>query len=207
MNLKSPVVVKLGGSLLTLPDLAERLHAVVKLLSPQKILIVVGGGAAVDVIRQLDDDYGFTAKQAHWDAIAAMTINARILAHVSGCLPVVSNRIDADTAWEQFNAVLLDTAAFLREEQAQHARSLPETWSVTSDSIAGFVALHWPAQQVVFCKSCDLISPHIDRLCQKGLLDEWFPNLLTPLQQSGVQLQWINLRAATPQLRPIYPID
>ncbi len=203
MKQMSPVIVKLGGSLLTLPDLCERLDAVVNLLSPRHVLFIVGGGAAADVIRRLDDVCGLTATQAHWDAIAAMTLNAAILSRVSTCLPVVSNRIDADTAWRQLNAVLLDTSAFLREEMRLHSRALPESWSVTSDSIAAFVAIHWPAKQVVFCKACDLMSPHIERLCQDGLLDEWLLNLHTPLQVAGVQLQWLNLRASIPRLQPI----
>ena len=201
MFLKTPVVVKLGGSLLTLPDLAERLHAVVKLLHLHKVLIIVGGGEAADEIRRLDERCGLTATQAHWHAIAAMTFNAEIVSRVCGCLPVVSNRIDAEVAWQHHEAVLLDANAFLRTEQATHFRSLPESWSVTSDSIAAFVALHWPSQQVVFCKSCDLISPDISQICQAGLLDAWFPNLLTSLQQSDVQLRWLNLRAAIPQMQ------
>jgi len=207
MNLKSPVVVKLGGSLLMLPDLAERLHAVVKLLHPQKVLIVVGGGAAADEIRRLDDVACPTAAQTHWNAIAAMTYNAGILSRVGGCPPVVSSRLEAATSWQQHDAILLNTTTFLREEQTQHSRSLPESWSVTSDSISAFVALHWPAKHVVFCKSCDLTSPHIERLCQDGLLDEWLPNLFTPLQRSGVQLQWLNLRAAMPQLQIFDVLD
>ena len=202
MNLKSPVVVKLGGSLLALPDLAERLEVVVSLLRPHRVLIVVGGGAAADEIRRLDDGACLTATQAHWSAIAAMTFNAATLARVCGCLPVVSNRINADTAWQTKNAVLLDPTAFLRDEEAQHSRSLPESWSVTSDSIAAFVAIHWPAKQVVFCKSCDLTGPHIEGLCQDGLLDKWLPNLFTQLQESGVRLQWLNLRDAMPRLQP-----
>ncbi len=203
MFLKTPVVVKLGGSLLVLPDLAERLHAVVKLLHLHQVLIIVGGGTAADEIRRLDERCGLSATQAHWDAIAAMTFNAKIVSRVCGCLPVVSNRFDAETAWQHHEAVLLDASAFLYAEQAQHSRSLPESWSVTSDSIAAFVAMHWPSQQVVFCKSCDLISPDIDQICQDGLLDAWFPNLLTSLQQSDVQLRWLNLRAAIPQMLPI----
>lgn len=203
MNLNSPVIVKLGGSLLTMPDLAERLDAVVTLLLPRRVLIIVGGGAAADEIRRLDGVACLTATQAHWNAIASMTFNAGMLSRVSGCLPVVSNRINADTAWQKRSAVLLDTTAFLRAELVQHSRSLPESWSVTSDSIAAFVALHWPAKQVVFCKSCDLTRPHLEELCQDGLLDEWLPNLFTPLQQSGVQLQWLNLRASMPRLQSI----
>lgn len=200
MNLKSPVVLKLGGSLLTLPDLMERLHAVVRLLHPQKVLIVVGGGPAADEIRRLDNLACLTTTQAHWNAIAAMTFNARVLSRVSKCLPVVSNRMHAATAWQEHNAVLLDASAFLRMEQSQCARFLPASWSVTSDSIAAFLALYWPATQVVFCKSCDLMSPQIEQLCLGGLLDQWLPNLCTSLEQSGVQLQWLNLRAEIPKL-------
>ncbi|MBC7968103.1 MAG: hypothetical protein H7Z17_19505 [Fuerstia sp.] len=205
MNPNPSAVVKLGGSLLTLPDLAERLREVVRLLHPLKVLIVVGGGAAADEIRRLDGICRLTATQAHWDAIAAMTHNADVLSRVCGCLPVVANRIDAAAAWKQHDAVLLNTTTFLREEQTLHSRSLPESWSVTSDSIAAFVALHWPAGQLVFCKSCDLMSPNIEQLCQEDLLDAWFPNLASPLHRSGMQLQWLNLRAATPQLQPIRP--
>jgi len=201
MFLKTPVVVKLGGSLLTLPDLAERLHAVLKLLHPHKALIIVGGGAAADEIRQLDQRRGLTATQAHWDAISAMTLNAEIVSRVCGRLPVVSNRFDAETAWQHHKGVLLNAAAFLRTEHAKYSRSLPESWSVTSDSIAAFVALHWPSQEIVFCKSCNLISSDINQICQESLLDAWFPNLLTPLQQSGVKLRWLNLRAAIPQMQ------
>ena len=203
MFLKTPVVVKLGGSLLTLPDLAERLRAIVRLLHPHEALIIVGGGEAADEIRRQDERCGLSATQAHWHAIAAMTFNAEIVSRICGCLPVVSNRIDAEIAWQHHEAVLLDANAFLRTEQATHFRSLPESWSVTSDSIAAFVAIHWPAKQVVFCKACDLMSPHIERLCQDGLLDEWLLNLHTPLQVAGVQLQWLNLRASIPRLQPI----
>ena len=203
MFLKTPVVVKLGGSLLTLPDLAERLRAIVRLLHPHEALIIVGGGEAADEIRRQDERCGLSATQAHWHAIAAMTFNAEIVSRICGCLPVVSNRIDAEIAWQHHEAVLLDANAFLRTEQTTHFRSLPESWSVTSDSIAAFVAIHWPAKQVVFCKACDLMSPHIERLCQDGLLDEWLLNLHTPLQVAGVQLQWLNLRASIPRLQPI----
>ena len=48
MILSSPVVAKIGGSLLALSgDLAQRIHAVLRLLRGSKVLIiVVGGGVA-----------------------------------------------------------------------------------------------------------------------------------------------------------------
>lgn len=50
----APVVLKLGGSLLTIPDVMDRLEAVISRLRPSPVLIVPGGGAAADVIRDLD---------------------------------------------------------------------------------------------------------------------------------------------------------
>jgi len=195
MYLHSPVVIKLGGSLLTLSDLAARLKMVVKPFSSQKSLIVTGGGMAADEIRQLDCRFGLSSQQAHWDAIAAMTYNSEMLSRTCGNLPVVSNRIAAETAWKYCDAVLLDTSRFLREERTQQSRSLPESWSVTSDSIAAFIALHWPARKLVFCKSRDLKSNAISS-SQTDDFDAWFPNLLYPLQQSETELIWLNLRAS-----------
>lgn len=205
MNPKSPAVIKLGGSLLTLPNLKSQLQEVVNSLSPQKALIVAGGGVAADEIRRLDERFGLTPKQAHWAAVAAMTFNSQILSRICGSMPIVAGRIDAQTAWNQYDAVLLDVSRFLRDEQFSqlHSRSLPESWSVTSDSIAAFVALHWPASQIVFCKSCDFSLQKIGAPHQDHLLDDWFPNLLSPLQQSHVKLSWLNLRAANPQPQPL----
>ncbi len=205
MNLNAPTVIKLGGSLLTLPNLKERLQMVVNSLSPQKALIVAGGGAAADEVRRMDQRFGLSAEQAHWAAVAAMTFNSQTLSRVCGRLPVVASRIDAQTAWNQHDAVLLDVNRFLRDEQNSHLHcpSLPESWSVTSDSIAAFVALRWPAGQLMFCKSCDFTLPNVGVQNKEHLLDDWFPNLLSPLQQSKVKLSWLNLRAANPQPQPL----
>lgn len=171
------------------------------MLSPEKLLIVVGGGVAADEVRRLDVMCGLPAAQAHWAAIAAMTLNAGVISRLCGELPIVSGRIDAEKAWGTADAVLLDSTEFLRAEQAGHGRALPNDWSVTSDSIAAFVALHWPARQLVFCKSCDQ-EPHPQQLKS---LDDWFPNLLELLRHAGVELGWLNLRGAIRRPEPFVP--
>lgn len=191
----SLVVVKLGGSLLVLPDLADRLHSVVKHLRGQKVLMVVGGGAAADEIRRLNDSYGLSPARVHWDAIAAMSFNTAMVSRVLGCLPVVSNQFEAQTAWKNQEVVLVEPTLFLRKLPTTIAQHLPESWSVTSDSIAAFIALHWPSLQLLFCKSCNLLSDSIEEVCDAGLLDAWFPKLQPALHEAEVQISWLNLQA------------
>ena len=75
------ILVKLGGSLLDLPDLGPRLAAFLNAQPPGPPLLVVGGGAGADRIRELDRAGRFyRADQAHWLAIRAMTSNDRRVA-------------------------------------------------------------------------------------------------------------------------------
>lgn len=202
----TPVVVKLGGSLIALPDLAQRLQAFIHRLSPQRILIVVGGGAAADEIRRLDALCGLTASRSHWAAIAAMSLNARVISRVCGPLRVVADRQEADAAWVKDTAVLLDSNAFLAAEPAGMVPPMPEDWSVTSDSIAGFITLNWPASELVFCKACNLLPGSsalfrtstcagdlAEKIPPKDGLDDWFSNLVGPLQRASIRLSWVNL--------------
>lgn len=165
--------------------------------------MIAGGGKAADEIRELDARHRVSAHRSHWDAVAAMTFNSEMLSRTHGNLPIIANRKDAETAWANHEAVLLDTSRFLRDEQAQNLRSLPESWSVTSDSIAAFVALHWPASGIVFCKSCDFTPTQGHGAGQGNFFDEWFPNLLSSLQQADAKLLWLNLRAATPLMQQV----
>jgi aspartokinase-like uncharacterized kinase len=89
----APVVLKLGGSLLTIPDLFTRLDAVIQRLHPASVLIVPGGGFAADVIRDLDDRFLLTPEKAHRDAIAAMSHNAALLCRLNRTLKLVQNHV------------------------------------------------------------------------------------------------------------------
>ena len=199
----STVVIKIGGSLLALPDLGERLNAVLQSLNGQKALVIIGGGAAADEIRRLDDFCELTPKRAHWDAIAAMTSNSQLIARVLGSLPVVPDRIEAALHWKTYAAVMLDTSVFLREKHATFSQLLPESWDVTSDSIAGSVALDWPCDQVLFCKSCNPVSLVIDEVCIAGQFDAWITSLRPALQDAQVPLRWLNLQTDGSQIQPL----
>jgi 5-(aminomethyl)-3-furanmethanol phosphate kinase len=203
----SPVLVKVGGSLLALPDLIERLHFVLRLLSGQKALIIIGGGAAADEIRRLDECCGFAPQRAHWAAIDAMTYNSKLLSRVVGSVPMVSNRDEAQTAWKSQTAVMLDSSTFLREDQGKFSHQLPELWDVTSDSIAASVALEWPCDRILFCKSCHPVSHQLEDVCTAGQLDAYMPRLLPALRVADVQVDWLNLCADEYAIQPLQGED
>lgn len=203
MNSLSPVVVKVGGSLLTRPDLAERLQYVMQLFSGRKVLLIVGGGATVDEIRRVDRLCDFGPGRAHWDAIDAMTINSKLLSRVLGFVPVVRNRQEALSAWQRDSAAILDCSVFLREFRGEFSQLLPESWDVTSDSIAVSVALDWKLDQILFCKSCRPISQGLADVCDAGQLDPYMPKLLPTLRHANVQVDWIDLCADDSAIQPL----
>ncbi len=112
-----PIVVKLGGSLLDLPDLMERLKALAEHLHPAPVLIIAGGGAAANLVRSLDRRFGLTPEQAHWTAIAAMSFNAILLARLNSKLCVVADRTAAESVWTSGRIAVLDAFAFLQSEE------------------------------------------------------------------------------------------
>ena len=116
--------MKLGGSLLDLPDLMDRLKALTEQLMPAPVLLMPGGGVAADLVRALDQRFGQTPEQAHWMAIEAMSFNASLLARLNSKLCVVADRAAADAVWSTDRIAVLDAYAFLQfEEQVPEVES------------------------------------------------------------------------------------
>jgi len=171
-------VVKVGGSLLELPDLADRIGGWLAEQSAARTLIVVGGGAVVNAIRHLDDQHPADECQMHWLAIRAMGITARI---VSELLPecLLLER------WEEIATIagdrpaVMDVEQFLRSvEPALEGRKLPQSWHVTSDSIAARLACCTMASELVLIKSASPPHPDsVDQWADSGYVDRFFSEL------------------------------
>ncbi len=135
-------VVKLGGSLFDVGDLAERLCDWLADQTPADTVIVTGGGVLVDEIRKRHRDEGLSEHTSHWLSIQAMCETANDLRRK---LPD-AEWIDSVAVWREqaphARLAILDPMHFLRrEEPTLAAEPLPESWDVTSDSIAARFAV------------------------------------------------------------------
>lgn len=118
---RDPVVVKLGGSLAPhLPTLVP-----VLLSSPRPLLVVPGGGAFADAVRELP--VAGSPDAAHWMAVAAMEQYGWLISSLG--IPAADSLALPDRT-----RILLPYRA-MREHDP-----LPHSWDVTSDTIAAWVA-------------------------------------------------------------------
>lgn len=190
------VVLKLGGSLLSLSDWPDRLHKLMTLLRIARPLLIVGGGATADLVRHWQSVHSFSDEAAHQLALQAMSLNEALVKEVLGDAPVVTDRLGMQTVWAAENLPILSAISFLKHEEPLASQKLPHDWSATSDSIAAWVAHQLPADHLVLLKSVDLPDDTtLQEAVDAGLVDDHFPELVQQLN-----LTWVNLRS-TP-LRP-----
>lgn len=200
----SVTVLKLGGSLLDLGDLPDRLRSVLKMLGDDQPLLVCGGGEAAAVVRRWHETHALNEEQSHWLAMESVRLNQRLLSTLLPELELVSNRAAAESAWKRGRVPLLDLMAFVSIEEATPdaiAPPLPHTWDVTSDSLAGWVAICWRASRFVLLKSTELSEfESLAQVANDGLVDAFFPALEIDLPPTF----WCRLREAVDvRLQPL----
>jgi aspartokinase-like uncharacterized kinase len=168
----------------------DRLEAVISGLRPSPVLIVPGGGAPADVIRDLDRKLLLSPGKAHRDAIAAMSHNAALLCRLNKSLRLVRNHDEAKRVWSEGHAAVLDASSFLFDQPGNTGDSLPASWDITSDSIAAWTARQWQADRLILAKSCDAPDTNLSTLCQLGMVDRAFEKTV-----GNVRTEWLNLRS------------
>lgn len=206
MDRLTVAVLKLGGSLLDLTDLPDRLRSVFTMLGDDQPLLVCGGGDAADVVRGWHVAHALDEEQSHWLAMESVRLNQRLLLTLMPELELVSNRAAAESAWTSGRVPLLDLTSFvsIEESQSERVTALPHTWDVTSDSLAGWVAIRWPADRFVLLKSAELPTQKdvwaIQDAADAGLVDRYFPALRPSLPPTF----WCAVRGDAPfEFRPI----
>ena len=191
------IVYKLGGSLLDLPSLGERLGRVVAADSDCRPLVVVGGGPIANIIRDWDAEHGLGEERAHWLALESLFVCEELMLSVTPGTRRVASRAEAEQAWAAGIVPVLSTAEFVRAEESEQSVALPHSWDATSDSIAGWVATVWLADELILLKSTDLpVGVGIGEAAEQGLVDRCFPAMSDTIAKVG----WLNLRAASSSL-------
>jgi len=137
-------VVKIGGGLLRqcgLPGLREACNEVVGLAASGPVLIVPGGGPFADAVRAVDERVGLPDRVAHGLALRAMDQLGVLLRDL---LPSAGSTGDLIAP---SGLVVLDAVPAFEGRPG-----VPESWAVTSDSLAVLAAGAIGARRAVLLK-------------------------------------------------------
>ena len=185
-------VIKIGGSLAEDPaDLSALCNKLGKIAKKYRIVVVPGGGKFADVVREFDQRFVLSPGISHRMALLGMDQFGLLLSQIipNSCAVYLLN--DAKQLSEtKVVPIFLPSRLMFREDP------LENSWDVTSDSIAAYVASRLHATKVVLATDVDGIftedpKKHSDatliehlsaeellKLNQRTSVDRYLPKLL-----------------------------
>lgn len=166
-------VVKIGGSLQSSPHLRDWLT----LLAEEgggRIVIVPGGGEFADRVRATQAGLGFDDATAHRLAMQGMEEYAKVLAGMEPRLAFAATEVQIQECLAADRVPV-----WLPLQMAGHAPEIPQDWSVTSDSLALWLARRLNAEALVLVKSVQLPEfKDVAELAAAGYIDAAFASFL-----------------------------
>ncbi|KQT47761.1 uridylate kinase [Methylobacterium sp. Leaf456] len=160
-------VVKVGGSLLS--D-KLRLRALLTDCTTKNVAIVPGGGPFADAVRTAQAALGFDDALAHRLALDAMGRMAEVFCALEPQLAVAASVEAVASALAYGRCVVWDPAAL-----KAGCPDIPESWAVTSDSLALWLATRLGADRCILEKSAPVPVADVQALAAAGLVDAAFP--------------------------------
>jgi aspartokinase-like uncharacterized kinase len=183
----SLAVVKIGGSLYDLPDLAWRLSGWLPQAGSDAML-VPGGGPTADVVREFDRVHHLGEEQAHRLALHALQLNAHFLKSLLPTATIIDHPEQAADGLR-----ILNPLAFLNRDER-----LPPCWAVTSDSIAARAAVVSGAERLILLKSVTIPDGvSWEEAGERGFVDAWFARTLADASPP-LQVRAVNFREWSP---------
>lgn len=164
-------VVKLGGSLLGAPELSLWLDMLAR-HGEGRVIIVPGGGVFADAVREAQARSGIDDAVAHRLALLAMDQYGWLMTGLCPQLVAAASELEiAERGWQHRAVVWLPSHMVLADER------IPASWSVTSDSLAIWLAGKIGAERLVLVKSveCGRGATTAERLSGEGVVDASFP--------------------------------
>jgi 5-(aminomethyl)-3-furanmethanol phosphate kinase len=169
MRSVAPVVVKLGGSF----AFSEQLRNWIEALAAcgGEVVIVPGGGPFADAVRLAQTRMGFDDRAAHQMALLAMEQYGRALASFNSALSpaasvsAIRQHLDADRV-----------PVWMPSPMVLGADDVAQSWGVTSDSLAAWLAARIGAGRVFLVKHAKNTSSRaaLKDLIAAGIVDEAF---------------------------------
>ena len=162
-------VIKIGGSLVS--DRARLSATLTDCVDNAPVAIVPGGGPFADAVRTAQAALGFDDGLAHRLALDAMGRMAEVFCALEPRLTIAATPEAVAEALAKGRSVIWDPVAL----KAGHP-DIAESWAVTSDSLAIWLAGVLGAERCVLVKSAD-IPARTDpaSLAQAGVVDAVFP--------------------------------
>jgi len=178
-----PIVVKLGGSVIRSPDLSTWLDAIAA--APAPIVIVPGGGALADEVRDCQQQLGFGDAAAHRMALLAMD---QLAWAVAGMQPGLEVGVTEDALREIIGRGHI--AVWAPYALISGRADVEASWRLTSDSLALWLAGKLGAGRCYLIKSIARKHSRVsaNALAQDGIVDEAFPTMLAETGVSTVLL-------------------
>jgi aspartokinase-like uncharacterized kinase len=170
---KAPIVVKLGGSVVRGPELGPWLDAIAAATEP--VVVVPGGGALADEVRACQSQLGFGDANAHRMALLAMDQLAWAVAGLRPGFAVGATEDELAQALAQGNVAVWAPYALISGRS-----DIEETWRLTSDSLALWLATRIGAERCYLIKSVARSHTRLgaQQLARDGVVDEAFPGML-----------------------------
>ena len=163
-------VVKIGGSLYCEPELAVWLKTLAAI--DKRIVIVPGGGPFADTVRQLQKQTGISDTTAHQMALLAMEQYGLLLCDMQTGLTPANNQ---DEIFKALNKGKIPV--WLPSQMCMHATGITQDWSMTSDSLAAWLASILDAESLILIKHGNPADDMgLDTLSTAGWVDAAFPN-------------------------------
>jgi hypothetical protein len=185
-------VIKVGGSLAEDPESLRSLcHKLGELAKKYAVIVVPGGGKFADAVREYDRRFALSIDVAHKMAILGMDQFGLLLSNIMPNCHVFS-QLEHAKELSEAKAVPI----FLPSHLMFQENPLENSWDVTSDSIAAYVAERVNAEKVVLVTDVDgvftsdpkkfpdaklikkLPAKKLLALRQRTSVDRYLPNLL-----------------------------
>jgi aspartokinase-like uncharacterized kinase len=166
-------VVKLGGSTADQPMLRVWIDALAAASLP--LVIVPGGGAFADQVREAQKRMGFSDEAAHAMAVLAMEQFGHVILDGQQGLVAAKSLEDMRQALAERKIPV-----WLPSSMALAAPDVPASWDITSDSLAAWLAGRLEAEALLLIKQSSAFSESddVDSLMAKGIVDNGFATML-----------------------------
>jgi 5-(aminomethyl)-3-furanmethanol phosphate kinase len=179
------IVVKLGGSLLKADTLVNCLNKLEQNYADNSVVIVPGGGAFADQVRVAQQRWQFDDIIAHRMAILAMQQMALLIKGLKSNYSITHSITDILKLVSQQKVVIWSPDIVELDNAA-----IKESWDITSDSLAAWLAGELSARELVLVKST-IIDKHLNlqQLTDLGIIDQGFCDFVG---QGGFKISIIN---------------